>query len=304
MKEGLLLFTYGGPETMEEVEPFIREILHGRPICEKRLAQIQKHYALFQGKSPLNDASRQLFQRLKSKIRSAGCDLPVYWGCRYALPRVETVLEEILKDGIEHLWVFVPAPFGGYSDIYTQKWNAFQEKNPSLKVTPIPPYGSHPLFQQILLEMTQDALKTLVEEEKKETVLIGSVHSLPVELARQEYQPQVLHAMETIRQNLVKKEISLEIRLGWQSESRRPENIPWLRPRLNEVFQEVAEKGFRQVVLIPLGFSLDNMEVAYDLDMAAVERGRELNLKIRRLPTASHHPLFAEMILQNIPLAH
>ncbi|MDO5114376.1 MAG: ferrochelatase [Planctomycetia bacterium] len=300
MKKGLLLFTYGGPETMEEVEPFIREILHGRPLCERRLAQILKHYALFHGKSPLNDASRQLFRQLREKIDATGLDCSIFWGCRYAEPRVETALEAIFREGIEQLWVFVPTPFGGYSDIYTQKWQAFEENHPTLTITSIPPYASHPLFQQILLEMTREKIETLSEMEKNETVLVYSVHSLPVDLARQEYQPQVLAAMEKIERNLRKNGLSQEIRLGWQSESRRPENVPWLRPRLKEVFQEVAEKGFRQVLLIPLGFSLDNMEVAYDLDIAAVEWGRELGLKINRLPTASHHSLFVEMILRNI----
>lgn len=288
--DSLLIYAYGGPESMAEVPDFIRSVTGGR-VSAERLAEVQAHYAHFGGVSPMNGAIRE-FMRL---WRAEHPEIPVYFGACFAEPGIEKTLRQMVSDGRRNALVLIPAPFVGYQAAYHEKLAAVRAGMDFCpELTFIPPFSEDPFF---LNAQEQAIAEALSEPADGPSVLLFSVHSLPVSLAqRSGYEAAVRTAFEAVKARFP----SVDSYLAWQSAAPGP--IPWLEPKTAEVIREIAAQyGPRtRVLLIPFGFPFENMEVVYDLDVESRTLAESLALKVHRVPTISLQPEFRAMVFCQI----
>lgn len=286
--DSLLIYAYGGPESMNEVPDFIRSVTGGR-VSAERLAEVQTHYAHFSGVSPMNGAIRE-FMRL---WRTERPEIPVYFGACFAEPGLEKTLRQMVSDGRRNALVLIPAPFVGYQAAYHEKLAAVRAGMDFCpELTFIPPFSEDPLFLNAQEKAISEALS---EPADGPSVLLFSVHSLPVSLAqRSGYEAAVRTAFEAVKARFP----SVDSYLAWQSAAPGP--IPWLEPKTAEVIREIAAQygpGTR-VLLIPFGFPFENMEVVYDLDVESRTLAESLGLTVHRVPTIGLRPEFRSMVFR------
>jgi len=298
--DSLLIYAYGGPESMAEVPDFIRNVTNGL-VTPERLAEVLSHYALFGGVSPMNGAIRE-FMRLWEAEHS---EIPVYFGARFTEPALEGTLRQMISEGRKNTLVLIPAPFVGYQTAYHEKLAEVCARLDSCpNLTFIPPFSADPLFlaaQERAISETLSGTMLPASFQKSdetgssvpETVLLFSVHSLPVPLARRSgYEAAVQTAFEAVKERFPEAEAFL----AWQSAASGP--VPWLEPKTTDVAREIVAKfgtGTR-VLLIPFGFPFENMEVAYDLDTESQNLAESLGLTVLRVPTIGLREEFREMI--------
>ena len=303
--DSLLIYAYGGPESMAEVPDFIRSVTGGR-VSAERLAEVQTHYAMFGGVSPMNGAIRE-FMRL---WRVEHPEVPVYFGACFAEPGLEKTLCQMVSDGRRNTLVLIPAPFVGYQAAYHEKLAAVRAGMDFCpELTFIPPFSEDPLFLNAqekvisagmtLPESFQESLPSVKNDAGSvvpvKTVLLFSVHSLPVSLAqRSGYEAAVRTAFEEVKARFP----SVDSYLAWQSAAPGPE--PWLEPKTTEMIREIAAKyGSRtRLLLIPFGFPFENMEVVYDLDVESRTLAESLRLEFLRVPTIGLMPEFRTMVFR------
>lgn len=272
MSHALLLFSFGATRSMEDVPGFLQRISRGR-ISPERLAEVETHYALFQGRSPLLESARRLTQTLR-EIQP----LPVYEGTLFMEPTVEDAFQQMLRDGVTEVSVLIPTPFGGYRGMYLQRLEALKhqlgERFPKMEI--LPPCSTRSEFLAAHVAAVRDALREVADLEK--TVVVFSAHSVPVAVS-EPYATEVRTACEAIFSQLP------EVRclIAWQSASTSGPSA-WLEPDVCEVLKGLPRLGMAEVILVPLGFLLENMETAYDLDVEAVRTASECGLRVWRLP--------------------
>lgn len=294
--DSLLIYAYGGPEKLSDVPPFLASVAHGKRIPAARLESVRAHYALFDGRSPMNGAIRE-FLRLWREVEP---QIPAYFGCRHTLPSLKSALEQMISDDCHHARVLIPAPFGGYLETYHEKLAEVRaELESEGKSLPtlnfIPPFSENPDFLEAVARTITETLSVLEEPQRRNAQLLFSVHSLPVALARSSgYESEVRVAFETLK----KRFPAQKSHLGWQSASASP--IPWLEPGTLDVIQDLAEKEkkseFKTLILIPLGFPFENMEVAYDQDVEASQFAETRGFHVLRAPTIARTPEFLKMV--------
>lgn len=295
--DSLLIYAYGGPEKMEDVAPFLQSVAHGKPIPPSRLAAVEAHYALFNGRSPMNGAIRKFMTQWEKSVP----EIPVYYGTRHTQPTLKNALETLIADGRKTSLVFTPTPFGGYLGTYFEKLAEVQkeleaEGKTCPKLDFIPPFSKNPRFLSVLERSVHETLEKLGDvATQKNAKLLFSVHSLPITVARQGgYETEARTAFSEISARFPENELFLV----WQSASASP--IPWLEPKITDEIPRIAsvseENG--NFVLIPFGFPFENMEVVYDLDVEATQLAQNLNWHTHRVPTVAHYAEFQEMILE------
>lgn len=276
MKRALLFYGFGATESMDDVDAFFRSVTRGRKIAPERLAEVREHYRIFHGTSPLVAAQRHVVGRL----REAG--VPVYPANQHSAPFLPDVVRRMVEDGVDDVTVFLPTPFSSVGQMASLV--PFAES--FSRWTVLEPYGSHPLF----IEAQKEAISLLADGRD---AILFSVHSLPLSMAQQRYEPEVRRSFHQIGEALGD---AIPKYLAWQSASST--GAPWLAPSVEETLEMLSRDGRKDLLLVPLGFSLDNMEVAYDLDIAAAAFARNLGLRVTRVPTIGTTEMFLQMILE------
>ncbi len=282
---------------MEDVTPFLQSVAHGKPISPGRLAAVEAHYALFNGRSPMNGAIREFMTLWKKNV----LEIPIYYGTRHTRPTLKNALETLIADGRKTSLVFTPTPFGGYLGTYFEKLAEVQkeleaEGKTCPKLDFIPPFSKNPRFLSALERSVRETLEKLGDvATQKKAKLLFSVHSLPITVARQGgYETEAQTAFSEISARFPENESFLV----WQSTSASP--IPWLEPKITDEIPRIAsvseENG--NFVLIPFGFPFENMEVVYDLDVEATQLAENLNWHTHRVPTVAHYAEFQDIILE------
>lgn len=297
--DSVLIYAYGGPETMSDVLPFLKSTLGGKVLTPERFAEVFSHYNFFDGCSPMNAYAREFMVLL----RTSGLPLPLYYGTLHASPRLKETLRRMFEDGRRYVRVLIPTPFGGYLKAYHEKLaQALAELADELHLLPdalpqldvIPPFSTHPNFLEAHRQTILDILQTLPPSARQKAVFLFSVHSLPVSLAQNGYESEVRRAFDVLRGWFPQN----ECRLAWQSASSAP--VPWLKPALKEEIGTIQPnlEGKRTIFLIPLGFPFENMEVAYDLDVEAFRDAETAGFLPIRVPTVGTHTEFLTMVRQ------
>jgi ferrochelatase len=305
-REALLVLGFGGPEGPDDVLPFLENVTRGRGIPRERLLDVAEHYQHFGGVSPINEQNRALTAAVRSELAAAGVDLPVYWGNRNWQPYVEHVWREMADDGIEHVYVFPTSGFASWSGCRQYHEDVARARSVLTGAAPgggptaekLPHYGDHPGFVRANAEALAAALASLPDDVRDTARLVATAHSIPDAMAAVAGPVGGAYSRELLASaRLVVDAVApgREFDLVWQSRS-GPPSVPWLEPDVNDHLRALAEAGEKAVVLFPIGFVSDHVEVIWDLDNEARETAVELGMAFARAATAGTHPAFVRMV--------
>jgi ferrochelatase len=301
--DGVLLLSFGGPEAPEQVMPFLENVTRGRGIPRERLASVAEHYLHFGGVSPINGINRALIAQLEAELADTGLELPVYFGNRNWEPYVEATVEAMRDNGIRRAAVFTTSAWGGYSSCtqYTEDIargrDAAGDRAPEL--VKLRQYYDHPLFVEMFAESVVDAAATLPAELRDNARLVFTAHSIPV-AARSRcgtdlYARQVAYASRLVATRAGYDEYDQV----WQSRSGPPQ-VPWLEPDVGEHLSALADAGTKAVIVCPIGFVADHIEVVWDLDNELREQAAERGVALARAATPNADRRFGRLAVDLI----
>lgn len=305
--DALLLLSFGGPEQPDDVVPFLENVTRGRGIPRERLAQVGEHYFLFGGRSPINDQNRELLAALRASFDEAGIELPVYWGNRNWDPYLADTLREMAADGVQRAAVFTTSAYSSYSSCRQYRENladAVAQVPGAPRLDKLRPYFNHPGFVEPVVDAVVRALDELPQQVRHGAHLVFVTHSVPEDMAATSGPPDARRAYEAQHRD-VADVVAGRVRaltghahrhdLVYCSRSGAP-STPWLEPDVNDHLEELATDGVPAVVLIPVGFVSDHMEVIYDLDTEALATAQRLGLPAARAATSGTDPRFVTMV--------
>ncbi len=294
--DAILLVSFGGPEAPEDIVPFLENVTRGRGIPRERLEQVGAHYHLFGGRSPINDQCRELLAALRPALADAGVDLPVYWGNRNWAPMLQDTVQQMADDGIRHASAFVTSATSSHSGCRQYRENilaACEAVDGAPSIDKIRQYYDHPGFIEPMVDNVRAALSTVPQGSR----LVFTAHSIPTSMAStSDYEAQLREASRLIAAAVEHDTWDLV----WQSRSGPPQ-VPWLAPDINDHLGELATDGSAPgVVIVPVGFISDHMEVMYDLDSQAAATAERLGLPFARAATVGVDPRFVSAIVELI----
>lgn len=290
--DALLVVSFGGPEGMDDVLPFLENVLRGRNVPRERMLSVAHHYEMFDGVSPINQQNRTLIAALKQELEAHGPNLPIYWGNRNWHPLLPDTLRQMADEGVRNALAFVTSAYSSYSSCrqYRENIAAAQEKvgAGAPRVDKLRAFYNHPLF----IEANVDHVRAAWSQVHQPAELVFTAHSIPESMAANcDYAAQLQEAG-----GLIAGALGIDRwRLVYQSRSGSPMQ-PWLGPDINEHLRELNSRKTSAVVVAPIGFVSDHMEIVYDLDYEAQHLAHELGMKMVRAATAGTHPSFVKMI--------
>lgn len=301
--EALLLLSFGGPEGPAEVRPFLENVTRGRGVPPERLNEVEQHYLRFGGVSPINQCNRDLIVAIGQALAATGVDLPVYFGNRNWHPLVADTVAGMAADGIRSALVFATSAWGGYSgcrqyhEDIAQARAAAGPRAPELRK--LRHFFDHPLF----VAACADALRAARNQAGAGARVVFTAHSVPVAAdttagladdGGHRYSRQVAEAARLIAAAAGADE---GYDVVWQSRSGPPQ-VPWLEPDVLDHLDALHAAGVPAVVVAPIGFVSDHLEVLWDLDGEARERAAELGMGFVRAATPGTDRRFAEMVAE------
>ena len=298
--DALLVVSFGGPEGPDEVMPFLANVLRGRNVPESRMREVAHHYELFGGVSPINEQNRRLISALERELEERGPRLPVYWGNRNWHPLLADTLGRMRDDGVRSALAFVTSAYSSYSGCRQYREDVERAREAvgagAPRVEKLRAFFNHPGFVAPNVENLRAALGQIPEGRRAAARVAFTAHSIPSAMAAGcDYERQLL---ETCR--LVAEGAGAEgWRLVFQSRSGPPTQA-WLEPDICEHLRGLKEAGATDVVVAPVGFISDHMEVLYDLDTEARQLAGELGLNMIRAATVGTHPQFVRLIRELI----
>ena len=294
--DGVLVMSFGGPEGLEDVIPFLENVTRGRNIPRERLQQVAHHYEHFGGVSPINEQNRALIRALEAELASSGVRLPVYFGNRNWRPYVGDTIRRMRDDGIKRAITFVTAGFSCYSGCRQYREDilkaAAEVGADAPEFDKLRVFYNHPAFIEANADNLRKALEQIPAERRSHAPVVFTAHSIPAGMAHHsDYERQLVEASRLTGEAAGVK--------GWdlvyQSRSGSPQ-IPWLEPDILDHLKALADQGVRDVLVDPIGFISDHVEVLWDLDTEARKKAGEMGMNFVRVPTVGTHPAFIRMI--------
>jgi protoporphyrin/coproporphyrin ferrochelatase len=294
--EAVLLVSFGGPERPEDVMPFLENVTRGRGIPAERLAEVGRHYLQFGGRSPINDQCRRLLAALTNELRRRGIQLPLYWGNRNWHPYLADELRAIEGDGHRRVLAVVTSAYPSYSSCRQYRENLYDAaQGTQLQIDRIRHYANHPGFVAASVDATLEALDRLGERAHVAR-LVFVTHSIPTAMAetagpaprsrRGAYVDWHAAVASEVAQRVAQHQgRSFDFDLVYCSRS-GPASQPWLEPDINDHLRQLARREVPAVVVVPIGFVSDHMEVVFDLDTEAAATAEECGVAFARAVTA------------------
>ena len=298
--DALLVVSFGGPEGHEDVIPFLENVLRGRNVPRERMLAVAEHYYHFDGKSPINQQTRDLIAAIENELQLHGPNLPVYWGNRNWHPMLADTLRQMKNDGIKRTLAFVTSAYSSYSGCRQYREDIARAQaqvgEGAPQIDKLRVFFNHPEF----LEATEDRLREALAQLSKarqNTQIVYVAHSVPMSMANSS---DYVKQLEEVRR-LASAALGIENDvLVYQSRSGAP-GQPWLEPDILDHLREVKERNLASAVVIaPISFISDHMEVLYDLDIEAKQLCEELSLPMARAKTVGVHSKFIAMIRELI----
>lgn len=296
--DAVLFVSFGGPEGRDDVIPFLENVLRGRNVPRERMLAVAEHYYHFDGISPINQQNRELIDAVTSQLRERGLQVPVYWGNRNWHPLLSDTLRQMQVDGVQRAIAFVTAAVSSYSSCRQYRENiqtAQQQTGENApQVDKIRVFFNHPDFVAANADRVREAVAQLPATAQHEFHLAFTAHSIPLSMSnRCAYVEQLTEACRLVAEELGVPESRWK--LVYQSRSGRPED-PWLEPDVMDHVRSLRTAGASGVVVVPIGFLSDHMEVMYDLDEEARHVAEEVGLPFARAGTVGTHPRFVTMV--------
>ncbi len=296
--DAILFVSFGGPEGPDDVIPFLENVLRGRNVPRERMLEVAEHYQQFGGVSPLNAQVRELIAAVKPELTQHGISLPVYWGNRNWHPMLADTMRQMRDDGVQRAVAFVVSAYSSYSGCrqYREDIERAREAvgDGAPAVDKLRVFFNHPDFIAASVSGVEAALVQIPESRRSSARIAFTAHSIPASMS--EGCDYVEQLTETSR--LVADAVGVDDDrwdLVYQSRSGRPQD-PWLEPDIVDHIGELAERGVSDVVVAPIGFLSDHMEVIFDLDHEAADAAREAGVNMIRAATVGTHPRFVSMI--------
>lgn len=302
--DALLVQSFGGPEGLDDVLPFLHNVTRGRGVPESRLAEVAEHYRHFGGVSPINEQNRTLIAALTADFAAHGIELPIYWGNRNWKPYVADAVRQMRDEGVHSALVFTTSATSSYSGCRQYRNDldeALRVAGPGApSLVKLRHFYDHPGFIEAQTDAVRAALRSLPGASGDTARLVFTAHSIPVAMndasgpaADGRYAAQHRETARLVTEAV--RGTGAEFDLVWQSRSGPPE-VPWLEPDINEHLRDLAANGVRAVVVTPSGFVSDHVEVRWDLDVEARDTAASVGLQYARARTVGTHPAFVVAI--------
>ena len=298
--DALLLLSFGGPEGPEQVMPFLENVTRGRGIPRERLESVAEHYLHFGGVSPINGINRALIAEIEAELARRGRQTPVYFGNRNWEPYVEDTVTQMRDNGIERAAVFTTSAWGGYSGCTQYQEDIARGRAAAGAGAPqlvkLRQYFDHPLLVEMFADAIRDAVTTLPAELRDEARLVFTAHTIP------------LRAADRCGPDLYERQVGYSCRLiaaaagyldydhVWQSRSGPPQ-VPWLEPDVGDHLEALQRAGTRAVIVCPVGFVADHIEVVWDLDNELAEQAAQAGIAFARASTPNAQTRFAQLAI-------
>ncbi|MFI5395023.1 MAG: ferrochelatase [Candidatus Binatia bacterium] len=294
--DAVLLIGFGGPTSMNEVRPFLDNVLRGRPVPPARVEIVVHHYELIGGKSPFNELTFRQARALEAQLRAEGGALRVYVGMRCWTPYLHETLQRMMDDGVRRAVGVVMAP-----QQTDASWGRYEREVAAAReqvgagaprIDYVDEWHAHPWFIEAVSENVGAALNEIRTERRASAIVIFTAHSVPTAMAAASpYVEQVTESSRLVAERLGHGRWSI----AYQSRSGNPRES-WLGPDINDVTRQLAGKGCRDVVVAPIGFVCEHVEVLYDLDIEARRVAEQVGINFVRAATVSDHPAFIRML--------
>lgn len=294
--DAVLLIAFGGPDGMDDVRPYLANVLRGRRVPPERVEEVARHYEIFGGRSPLTALTLRQAAALEAHLREGGRAVPVYIGMRNWTPYLHETLERMRVDGVRRAVGIVMAPHRSYAS-----WGQYHENiadararvgDSAPEVGFVGPWHDHPGFVAAQADRVTAALSAVPAARRREIPLIFTAHSIPLRMARESvYAEEVAASARLVAQRLGHSRWWV----AYQSRSGDPRD-PWLEPDVGEVLRGLAREGATDAVAVPIGFVCDHIEVLYDLDVEARGAAGEVGIAFHRAGTVMDHPAFIGML--------
>jgi ferrochelatase len=315
--DAILLTSFGGPEGPDEVMPFLERVTAGRGVPRERLEEVSHHYLALSGVSPINAQNRALLAKMRKTFPARGIDLPIYWGNRNSEPYFSDVIKEMYEAGHRNVLAWVTSAYSSYSGCRQYRENLHQALEVNglvgkMVIDKVRHYFDHPGFLESVIVDLEKAINNLAAEgfEASQIEIMFATHSIPNSMgetsgppARRDeftkpggaYEAQHLTAAQLVIDAVAQRssENLPSWQLVYQSRSGSPE-IPWLEPDVNDAIQSANDMGKKAVIIVPIGFVSDHVEVIWDLDNEAQETAHELGMGFARVCTPGVADSFVE----------
>ncbi len=314
--DALLLVSFGGPEKLDDVMPFLDNVTRGRGIPRERLEEVAEHYVAVGGRSPINDQCRAFIEAVGHDLEAHGLRLPIYWGNRNWHPYLPDTLQAMRADGVRRAAVFVTSAYASYSGCRQYRENLYDAVDSTSPQRPhldkLRHYFNHPGFVEAFADTTTAALERLAPGDREQARLLFVTHSIPLTMAAaagpdgDAYVRQHRSVAELVVDEVADRSGR---RHDWDlvyCSRSGPPQVPWLEPDINDHLENLAGSGTGAVVVVPIGFVSDHMEVVHDLDTEAAATADKLGVAFERAGAPGTHPAFVatvrELLLERAAL--
>ena len=292
--KALFLLAFGGPRSLDEVEFLLTRLFQGRKPSADQVERVKERYRLIGGFSPLLNITQEQARGLEEELKKRGYSFKSYVGMRYGHPLIEETLKEILRDGITEIVALPMAPFqsrastGAYmEEVNRVRKNLDKEVSLSFAIG----WHLHPLFIEAVRERIKEGLKEFDEEERKKVHLLFTAHSLPKSIIEKD--PYAKEIGASI-QGVLEKLEPFPWHLAYQSKGGGPEE--WVGPDVESVLGELSKEKIREVLIVPIGFVSDHIEILYDIDILYQDKAKLLGMRLKRTPSLNFSKRFIEAL--------
>ncbi len=299
--DAVLVVSFGGPESREDVIPFLENVLRGKPVPRERMLEVAEHYYHFDGVSPINAQLRELIDALGGELQRHGIGLPIYWGNRNWHPFLADTMRQMAADGRRRALAHVTSAYSSYSGCrqYLENIEAARAEigTAAPVVDKLRVFYNHPGFIEATAARVREAIEHFPPAAHSGLRVLFTAHSIPVAMAEHcDYQQQLCETAELVAEKLqlAHGELVFQSRSG-------PPAQPWLEPDVSAAIRRLSgQAGLTGIVLAPIGFLSDHLEVLYDLDVEAAGVCAEVGIPMVRAGTVGTHPRFVRMIRELI----
>ena len=297
--DAVLVVSFGGPEGPADVRPFLANVLRGRRVPPERVEEVARHYERFGGVSPLTAITKRQVEGLRTRLASAGVDVPIYLGMRNWHPLLPDVLQQMAHDGVRRAVGFICAAHRSYSSCTQYRQNVLdaragivREGHRDIAVTYVDDWHADEGFIEANARHVRDALDLLPSPVRSAARIVFTAHSIPASMTGADrYRQQLSESVGLVASRLGRSDVALV----FQSRSGRPDD-PWLGPDISDYLRAERVAGLEAAVICPIGFLCDHIEVLYDLDHEAAEVCREIGLPMARARAVNDDPLFLDTV--------
>ena len=307
--DAVLIVSFGGPQGMDDIRPFLANVLRGRRVNPERVDEVAHHYELFGGVSPITELTQQQADGLRDRLAAAGQPLQVYVGMRNWHPYLADTLRQMHADGVRRAVGFITAAHHSYSSDqqYRENIDAAREElrkatGGDIEIAFVGRWFNHPKFVEANAAHVREAIDRLPADVRDQARIVFTAHSIPMAMAEaSKYREELMESSRLVADHVASgfSRKDQDWALVYQSRSGRPGD-PWLEPDVCDYLRQARADKLAAAVLCPIGFVCDHIEVLYDLDREAADVAREIGLPMTRAAAVNDDPLFLDMMADEV----